>query len=97
MDLQKSAPSRLSLWPICGQDVASPIIEGLVDIFVAPGVYRIIFLNIWATPTCECGWLPEEGGETFFGDGIAAKVDAEDFEGFGVLIKLAPRHHLALL
>src|SRR5215510_7322903 len=97
MDLQKNAPSRFSIRSISGKDIASPIIEDLIDIVVTPGIHRIILLDIGAAPAGECGGLSDERGEAFICDGVASEIGVKDFEGFGVLIELALRHQLALL
>src|SRR5262249_9631178 len=97
MDLQKNAPSRSSLRSISGKDITRPVIVDLIDIIVTPGVHRIILLDIWAAPAGECGWLSDERGDAFICNRVASEIGEKDFEGFGVLIKLALRHQLALL
>src|SRR5262245_26211660 len=97
MDLQKKAPSDFSLRPISGKNIASAVIEDLVDILIAQGIYRIIPFDIRSAPTGERGGLSEERPEAFFCGGIASEIGVEDFEGFGIQVELAPRHHLSSL
>src|SRR5262245_5130340 len=97
MDLKKNSPGRLSLGSISGKDITSPVIEDLIDIVVTPGIHRIILLDIWAAPTGECGGLSDKRGEAFICNGVTSEISVKVIEGFGVQIKLVPRHHLALL
>src|SRR5688572_15930194 len=97
MNLQKGAPGRFSLRPIGGKDITRSVIECLIDVLDAPGVHRVIAFDVRATPAGQCGGLSGERGESFCRARVAAEIDVEEFQCFGVKVKLAPRHGLAPL
>src|ERR1043166_2085498 len=86
VDTRKWMCGALAFRPVGEKFVAFLFVEDVVDIIIAPRVYRKILINIRPTPIHQQRRMMIERTEAFFRRRIAPEVGVEKFQGFGVKI-----------